>query len=313
MSSSTTAWIQIHCCVFLWGFTAVLGRLIELTALPLVLWRMLLVTAALLLWPQVWRSIANVRGQLRFAYAGAGALVALHWLTFYASVKLANASVTATCMALVPAFISVIEPWLLRRPFERTELALGILVLPGVALVVGGTPDGMNVGIALGIASALLVALFSSLNKRMIGGAPPLAITALEMGSGAMCLVALSLVVSLSGVRDGIDATGDSVLAQLTDPAALQRLPAGRDLVLLPVLAFGCTLVPFSLSLVALRHLSAYASALAVNLEPVYAILLASLVLAEQRELEPTFYAGAAILLGVVLLFPALHMRRGRR
>ncbi|WP_411028554.1 EamA family transporter, partial [Salmonella sp. s58998] len=71
-------------------------------------------------------------------YAGIGALVALHWLTFYGAVKLANASVAATCIALAPVFTSIIEPWVAKRPFQLRELAFGLAVLPGVALVVGG-------------------------------------------------------------------------------------------------------------------------------------------------------------------------------
>ncbi len=112
MSSSTqrTAQLQIHFCVLLWGITAILGKLITLSALPLVWWRMLLVVATLALMPRVWRGLRTLSAQHALVYAGIGALVALHWLTFYGAVKLANASVAATCIALAPAFTSVIEP-----------------------------------------------------------------------------------------------------------------------------------------------------------------------------------------------------------
>ena len=69
-------------------------------------------------------------------------LVALHWLTFYGAIKLSNASVGATCIALATVFTALIEPWLARTRFSKRELALGIAVLPGVALVVGGVPRG---------------------------------------------------------------------------------------------------------------------------------------------------------------------------
>src|SRR5690606_29600603 len=160
MTQSTRAQLQIHFCVVLWGFTAILGKLITLAALPLVWWRMLIVVAVLALLPRVWRELRAMRWRLRFAYAGIGAIVALHWLTFYGAVKLANASVAATCMALATVFTALVEPLVARSRFSRAELALGIAVLPGVALVTGGVPQEMRAGIVVGAVSALLVAFF---------------------------------------------------------------------------------------------------------------------------------------------------------
>src|SRR3546814_10970353 len=102
MTPAAKAQWQIHLCVVLWGFTAILGKVITLPALPLVWWRMLLVTAALALVPRVWRGLRAMPPRLLLAYAGIGALVALHWLTFYGAIKLSNASVGATCIALGP-------------------------------------------------------------------------------------------------------------------------------------------------------------------------------------------------------------------
>jgi hypothetical protein len=168
LSPTAAARVQIHFCVLLWGFTAILGKLITLTALPLVWWRMLIVTVALALLPRVWRALRAMPGRLRLAYAGIGVLVALHWLTFYGSIKLANASVAATCIALAPVFLALFEPLVARTRFEPRELLLGIAVVPGVALVVGGVPDGMRLGIAIGALSAALVAVFGALNKRLV-------------------------------------------------------------------------------------------------------------------------------------------------
>jgi drug/metabolite transporter (DMT)-like permease len=197
--------------VLLWGFTAILGKLITLPALPLVWWRMGLVVLALALLPRVWRGVRALPPRLLLSYAGIGVLVALHWLTFYGSIKLANASVGATCMALATVFTALAEPKLAGRRFSARELGLGIAVLPGP-----------------------------------------------------------------------------------------------RDALLLLALAGACTLFPFALSLVALRHMSAFAAQLAVNLEPVYAIVLAIVLLGEQHELDPAFYGGVAIILGAVFAYPLL-------
>lgn len=289
MSPQAKAWLQIHFCVVLWGFTAILGKLITLQALSLVWWRMSIVTVALLCVPRVWRGLSGLSWRLIGIYGGIGAIVALHWLTFYGSIKLSNASVAATCMALTPVFIAFVEPVLVRRRFDTRELIFALAIIPGVALVVGGTPDGMRMGIAIGCLSAFFVAIFSSLNKRYIEHGDALSVTAIEMAAGAIFLTVVAPVLPGFGL--------------------LFVQPDRHDVLLLLVLAIGCTLFPFALSLVALRQLSAFTTALAVNMEPVYAIVLAIILLGEQRELEPGFYLGVAIIMIVVFSHPLLVRR----
>ena len=364
------ATLQIHLCVALWGFTAILGKLISLPALPLVWWRMVLVVAALALLPACWRGLRAIPPRQRWVYAGIGALVALHWLTFYGAIKLSNASIGATCMALATVFTAIVEPWLAKRPFSRRELALGMAVLPGVALVAGGVAPDMRMGIVVGAVSALFVGLFGSLNKRFAGHHDPLAVTALELGAGIALLTvlapimpllfpafagpllvlpsapdalwlallagactllpfALSLValfgslnkrlvehadpLTVTAVELGAGTLALTALAPLMPllfPAfagSLLALPSASDALWLLLLAGACTLFPFALSLVALRHMSAFSAQMAINLEPVYAIMLAMLLLAEQRELAPMFYAGVAIILAAVFAHPLLH------
>jgi drug/metabolite transporter (DMT)-like permease len=295
MTDTRKAYLQIHFCVVLWGFTAILGKLISLPALPLTWWRMLMVVIVMALIPRVWRGLRAMSPRLMLAYAGIGALVALHWMTFYGAIKLSNASVGATCMALGTVFIAMIEPWLARTRFSKRELALGLLVLPGVVLVVGGVPQGMRIGIAVGAFSALLVAIFGSLNKRLVEHGDPLAVTALELGAGALTLTLLAPLMPLLFPVFGGD---------------LLVVPGTRDALLLLTLALACTLLPFTLSLFALRHMSAFAQQLAINLEPVYAIVLAILLLGEQRELTPQFYLGVAIILAAVFIHPLLGKPR---
>jgi drug/metabolite transporter (DMT)-like permease len=264
--------------------------LITLSALPLVWWRMSGVTVALCVLPSVWRSLAQMPRTLVAIYAGIGMIVALHWLTFYAAIKLANASVAATCMALAPVFIAFVEPFVSGRRFDVRELLFGIAVVPGVALVAGGTPLHMRAGIAVGALSALLVAFFAIFNKRYIGSSRALTVTAIEMAAGAIFLLLIAVLLPNS-------------------PFSI-HIPSIHDGVLLIVLAMGCTLLPYSLSLVALKKLSAFSTALAVNLEPVYAIGFAILLLGEQRELSLSFYIGVAILLLTVVLHPVLVRQR---
>ena len=286
MTPAIKAQWQMHACVLLWGFTAILGKAITLPAMALVVWRMGLVAAALLLVPRVWRGMAALPVRLLLVYAGIGVLVALHWLTFYGAIKLANASVAVTCLALATVFVPMVEPWITGKRFEPRELLLGVAVVPGVALVVGGVPAGMRLGIVVGTVSAVLVAFFGALNKRYVTQADPLTVTCVELGAGGLVLALLTPLLPWFG--------------------SPLMLPGLNDAVLLLVLAMACTLLPFALSLVALRHMSAFSAQLAVNLEPIYAIVLAVLLLNEQRELGAMFYAGVAIILAGVFAHPLL-------
>jgi drug/metabolite transporter (DMT)-like permease len=253
---------------------------------------MLLVAVALLLIPKVRRELVAMAPRRIAAYAGIGVLVALHWLTFYSAVKLANASVAATCIALAPIFLALVEPVVTGRKFEARELLLGVTAVPGVVLVVGGVPADMRLGVAVGVLSAVFCAGFGMLNKRMADKAGALTVTCLELGTGSLFL---TLVTALWH--------GEGTFV----------IPGLHDTILLLVLSMVCTLLPFALAMHVLRKLSAYTVQLATNLEPVYAIVLAAVLLGEQHQLDGWFYLGVAIILGAVFAHPLLTHRPPRK
>ncbi|MCU0761161.1 MAG: DMT family transporter [Steroidobacteraceae bacterium] len=289
MTAAQRALLQIHLCVVLWAFTAILGRLILLPAGQLVAWRLIFVVAVLALLPRAWRGARTVPAALRWRYAGIGVLVALHWLAFYGSVKLANASVATICLAIAPVTIALLDPLLHGAPLRRGDLALGIVVIPGIALIAGGVPASMDAGLWVGVLSAVLAAAFMTLNKRWIGDRDALGVTAIEFAAGLVVL--LVMLPWLPGAK----AAGPM-------PGGWLAVPSPRDFALLLVLATACTVLPFALSLVALRHVSAFTAQLAVNLEPIYAIGIAAIFLGESRELGAAFYAGAGVVVAAVFL-----------
>jgi drug/metabolite transporter (DMT)-like permease len=196
--------------------------------------------------------------------------------------------VAATCIALAPVFLAGIEPLVVGRRFEPRELLLGAAVVPGVALVVGGVPAAMRHGIVVGVLSAALCATFGAFNKRVADRASSLTATCLELGAGTLFLTLVTTVWHAEGAF---------------------VLPDARDALLLLTLALACTLLPFALAMKVLRRLSAYTVQLATNLEPVYAIVLAVILLGEQHQLDAWFYAGVAIILGAVFVHPLLSRR----
>lgn len=276
------AYLQLHTCVILWGFTAILGRLISLPAVQLVCWRMALVTVVLLAVHRTWVGVAGMSRRSIFVFLAIGLIVAAHWVAFYTSIKISNASVAVACLGLGSIFAAIIEPIVMRRPHERMELLLGVLAVPGVVLIVGGVPLDMRLGIVAGVVAALLSAIFTTLNKRFASNGDPFAITCLEMTAGA---VVLCVPAALSGLT----------------------IPTQMDAIWLVVLAVACTLLPFVMWIQSLKYVSAFSTLLILNLEPVYAILLAAVLFREYEDLTPLFYGGTAIVLLTVVLQPQLR------
>lgn len=284
------AWLELHFAVLCFGFTAILGAWITLPALALVWWRVGITSLSLLVLLRgtpVWRRLPRL---LLGQYAGIGVVVGLHWVAFYGAIKLANASIALVCMATTALFTAFLEPMITRRRLLGIEVALGLLMVPGMMLIVPHIEGGQWYGVGVGLASAFLAALFSILNKRMISRASELEITFIELVSawGFLTLVL------------GIAALGGTPVAWI---------PAPSDWLWLLVLSLVCTTLAYVLALRALRHVSAFASNLTINLEPVYGILLAVLLLGEHRELAPGFYVGVVLILAAVLAYPALRRR----
>ncbi|MFN0015940.1 MAG: DMT family transporter [Saprospiraceae bacterium] len=295
MNETARAYLTLHFCVFLWGFTAILGKLITLQALPLVWWRVLLCCMGLwVLLPK--GQLRGLSRQALWQMLGIGALVGLHWLCFYDAVKRSNASVAVATMASTSFFSALFEPLLLRQRMNWRELAIGALILPGMALVVGNLEWSMRDGFIVGTVGALLAAVFTTLNKRLLDGPappPPLAISFVELfGVFAVCSLLLPVEIART--------------------PTLRFSPEGWDWAWMFLLAWMCTLLPYYLSLKAMRHISAFATNLTINLEPVYGVLLASVFFQEHKSLPDGFYTGVGIILLAVFSHPFLKRVNGR-
>ncbi|MBN8678118.1 MAG: EamA family transporter [Chitinophagales bacterium] len=288
MTDKLRSYLYLHFCVLIWGFTAILGKLITLQAVPLVWWRVVLCCAALIvLIPR-----AQFRGLGDRVYAqmfGIGVLVGLHWLCFYGAIKLSNASVAVATMATTSFFAALVEPVLMKTRVKWYELALGLLILPGMALIVGNIDWNMKIGFAVGIFGAFLAAVFSSLNKKLIDKQPP-----------------PPLVMSFTELFGGVAVCSLVLPFLLWQQPETRFMPIGADWGWLLVLAGVCTLLPYYLTLLALRHISAFAANLTINLEPVYGVLLAAIFFQEHQDLNPYFYLGIGIILLAVFSHPFL-------
>ncbi len=276
------ALIQLHIAVFLAGFTAILGKLITLNEGLLVWYRLLItvVTLGLILFLK--------KELLRLAWAdawkifGVGAIVAIHWVTFYGSIKYANVSVALVCFSATGFFTAFFEPLILRRKISAIEVLLGLMAIAGIYIIFNFNPQ-YKTGIIFGIISAMGSALFPIFNKRLVVRFNPQILTLYELGGG---LIALTFLVPL----------------YLYQFPATYYLPTSSDWIWLFVLAWFCTVLSFNLQLNALKKISAFTANLTYNLEPVYGIILAFIFFKENNELNMSFYFGVALILLAVVL-----------
>ncbi|MBC8047045.1 MAG: EamA family transporter [Fimbriimonadaceae bacterium] len=287
------AYLILHICVFIWGFTAILGNLISLQETVLVWYRMGITSVSLLFIPALWSNIKNVPKKEILKIAGIGVLVALHWITFYGAIKYSVVSVALTALATTSFFTSFIEPLFMKTKIKFWEVLSGAAIIPAIYLIFYFTGE-YKIGFILGLLSALLAAIFSVLNKKMIAKHHAVPITFIELSCGF-----IFLCVSMP------------VYFQIFEDVTL--LPTQKDWFYLCILSVLCTTIPFILSLNSLRHLSAFTSNITINLEPVYGILLASAIFKDHKNLHTGFYFGAGIILLIVFLNPLINKYFNKR
>ena len=285
------AFIQLHIAVLLAGLTGVLGRLISLNEGLLVWYRLLL--TAFSLWLLAWLRRQSVRIDRRDMWRifGVGGIAALHWVTFYGSIKYSNVSVGLVCFSAVGFFTALLEPLIMRHRIDMVELFLGFLVIVGIFFIFKVDPH-FKTGILVGLLSALLGSLFPVLNKRILKRVSSENVTLYELSGG---FLVLTLLMPL-------------YLYLFPAPSLI---PGWQDWIWLLVLSWACTVLAFNLSMSALQHISAFTVNLSYNLEPVYGILLAFVLFREDRYLNKGFYIGfCLILLSIILQTVRLYRRR---
>lgn len=280
------ALIQLHIAVFLWGFTAVLGRLITLNEGLLVWWRMALTVVTLWGGMLVLRKVEPVGFTFLLKAFGVGTLVMLHWVFFYGSIKYANASISLVCLSSAGLFTSLLEPLFFRRRVVLQEIGLGLICIAGIYCIFHFDPR-YKVGIGLGIIAALLSCLFTIGNKKLVTGRSSDNVTLYELTGGWLaCSLLLPLYLHFFPVAS--------------------FWPSFPDLGWLLILSWFCTVLAFTLSLHALKEITPFTLTLTYNLEPVYGILLAFAVYKENRYLGGGFYVG----FGLIILSVVLQMMR---
>ncbi|MEE9371917.1 MAG: DMT family transporter [Saprospiraceae bacterium] len=287
MKRLTRAYTELHFAVFLFGFAAIFGDLIKVSALSLVWWRLLLSVLLFSLVRSIYPELRKLTKQHIYIFLGIGVIISIHWVCFYGSIKLANASVGLICFSATPLFTALIEPIFMKTPWRKVDFIFGILIIPAMFFILSSLDFSMYQGVMVGIISSFLAAVFNTLNKKYIDVTGPVTIFVVEM-MGALLFLSVIIPIVYSIRHSG------------------GFLPIGNDWIYLIALVTFCTMLAFVLQLRSLRHVSAFTSNFIVSLEPVYGILLAIFILKEHRELNTQFYIGVIILVFLQLVYPLL-------
>ncbi len=276
------AFLQLHIAILLAGLTAIFGKLISLNEGLLVWYRMFISAVTLLIIMVLQKKSIRISFKNMMKMSGVGCLIALHWVTFYGSIKYANISVSVTCLSAIGFFTSFLEPLIAKRKIKLTEVLLGMLAITGIYLIFNFYPE-YKTGIIFGIVSAMFASIFPILNKPIVQTFPTHIVTLYEMAGGCIFLTAF------------IPLYTHFFTAQ-------NYLPTLYDWGWLLLLAWVCTVFAFVLQLNALKVISPFTVNLSYNLEPIYSIILAFIFFKESKFLGKGFYAGFALILLAVTL-----------
>lgn len=295
MGGTLKHYFILNLTVFVWGFTGILGKEIDLAADKIVFFRMGIAFTSLLLIGFFYRKKQRVNPKQLIILLATGVIVGMHWFTFFESIKLSTVSVGVVCMSSTTLFTAILEPLILKRAWLISEFLLSTIIVGGIILIIGFEPQYIS-GIIAGLISAFLAALFGVLNGKHIRTMPSLQITKYEMLGG---FITMAIILAFTNGLNG----------QLF-------VISNTDWMLLLVLGLVCTTAAFMISVWLMKFLSPFTVSMGINMEPIYAILIALLLDYSRGEssekMSIGFYAGTSVIIGAIFINGYLKKKKSR-
>lgn len=282
--------LKLHFIIFIWSFTAILGVLITIDAIELVFYRTAIAALGMGVVMLFMKKPFVIRKRDILKLLGTGALVGIHWITFFMSAKVSKISVCLAGIATCSLFTAFIEPLFTKQKIKIYEVGLGVLVIIGLYIIFKFEYNHV-LGLSLALVSSVLAAVFSVLNGKFAKVYDSTTVTFYEMTGGAIiALIALPIYNYFYPAEDGI----------------MLHLPSMTDFGYLLILSLVCTVYAFYGCIQVMKHLSVFYVNLSINMEPVYGIVLAMLIFGEKEQMTDGFYLGAGMILLSVLLYPVM-------
>lgn len=289
-------YLELHFIVFLWGFTAILGKLISIPAVELVFIRTLLAASALALILYFKNISFNIGRKNTIRIIAVGFLIAAHWILFFASARVSSVAICLAGLSTVSLWTAILEPVFTRKKIRFHEILMSVLIILGLYLIFRFEFNHL-LGIIMAVVSAMLSAGFSIINSHLVKQHRPLVISCFEL-AGACLATALFFPFYASW---------------LTNTGYLNFDLTWLDILWLLLLTLGCTVYPFTSSVRLMQRISAFTVNLSINLEPVYGILFALFIFKDSEHMSAGFYFGAAIILFSVFAHAVIESYLGRR
>lgn len=284
-----TSTFRLHLIVFLWGFTAILGKLIHANAEVLVFYRMLFASVFLYLFIRIIKKDSiKVSKKLLLKLVGIGSLMAFHWLFFFSSIKVSNVSIALSCLGTSTLFAALLEPLIFKRKIDLSEIVMGIVIVICISLIFK-VEFQYKLGIIYGLICALLGTIFSVFNGKLYGKTSSGNIIFYEIFGGF-------LVISLYYVFSG-------QISQISEISY-------RDLALLTLLASVFTAYPMFESVNLMKYISPFTLILTVNLEPIYGIILAFFIFGELEKMSAVFYGASLVMILAIVINGVIKARK---
>jgi drug/metabolite transporter (DMT)-like permease len=289
--ASSSDYFKLHFIVFLWGFSAILGKLVTISAAELVFYRAIFATLGMgaVIWVTKGQFKVDRSDLVKLILIGF--IVALHWFAFFGSARVANVSVSLVGFATNSLWAALLEPWFNKTKLKKYELVLGLLVLSGLYIIFSFDFQ-YKYGLLLGIFAGFTSALFSVFNSRLVKRIPARTITFYEM-IGVFIGAGLFLP-----------------FYQFSSPGnELSFPPSGMDLMYIAILAGVCSVYAYTVAVELMKRISVFMIQLTLNLEPIYGIIMAVIIFGQQEKMNLNFYIGTLIILGAVVVYPLMKKR----
>ncbi len=285
--SKTKSLIALHIIIFIWGFTGILGELIEMSSIPLVFNRMFIAFLILIIFQFLFFKTKKISKKNKIFFLGTGVLIAIHWIFFFESIKVSNVSLGVTCLSTTAFFTSIIDPIFKKKKIKLYEIFLSFFVIIGILIIFIADEEVMSKsekekGILLSILSAIFASIFTSINSIFIEkGNSSFQITKYEMIGGSIFTFLYLLIQN--EVNEKV-------------------IPKGNDIYFILLLSIICTALAYLISVEIMKKIKPFTMNISVNMEPIYAVILAIIIFKDQEIMSSSFYLGAIIIIISILL-----------